>query len=70
LNVFEETICTCVIQICLIPYFVLLVGFFLIFVLFLSLGQEAQQIMCGATSLGQQAYLLNLLETFNMHLIL
>jgi hypothetical protein len=23
--------------------------------------------MCGATSLGQQAYLLNLLETFNIH---
>ncbi len=34
--------CTCVIQIYLIPCFVLLASFFLIFVLLLVLGQEAQ----------------------------
>ncbi len=47
--------------------FVLLVGLFYIFVLFLGLGQKAQQVVCGATSLGQQTYLPNLLGTFNMH---
>jgi hypothetical protein len=41
-----------------------------IFVLFLGLGQEAQQVMCGAIGLGQQTYLPNLLMTFNMYIIL
>ncbi len=36
LSVFEQRICTCVIQICLTPCFVL----------FLGLGQEAQQVVC------------------------
>ncbi len=70
LSVFEQKICTCVIQICLIPCFVLLARFFLIFVLLSGLGQEAQQVMCGAIGLGQQAYLSNLLKIFSMHLIL
>jgi hypothetical protein len=35
-----------VIQICLIPYFVLLAGFSLIYFLLLGLGQEGQ-VMCG-----------------------
>jgi hypothetical protein len=47
LSVFEQRICTCVTRICFIPYFVLLVGIFLVFVLLLGLGQEAQQVMCG-----------------------
>jgi hypothetical protein len=50
--------------------FVLLVGFFSCIVLLLSLGQKAQQIMCGAIGLGQQTYLPNLFRTFNMHFIL
>jgi hypothetical protein len=70
LSVFEQRICTCVIQIFLIPYFVLLVGFCVIFVLLLGLGQEAQQVMCEATSLGHQACLPKPFKTFNMHLTL
>jgi len=48
LSVCEQKICTCVIQICLIPCFVLLASFFLIFVLLLGLGQEVQQVVCRA----------------------
>ncbi len=68
LSVFEQKICTCVIQISLIPCFVLLASFFLIFVLLLGLGQEAQQVMWGAIGLQQQAYLPNFLKIFSMHL--
>jgi len=56
LSVFEQRICTCVIQICFTPGFVL----------FLGLGQEAQQVVCrGLLAWGSK----NIYEIFSRHLV-